>query len=117
MLIHPRRTAVAELAEADVVIDHGRHRLIDACPSDDDRRIGFARRIRARAGQGENSVEASGFSGQRDSIWSTEEVADARHISTAKRMKEDGHSAKDIAKYLGVSRATAYRYLNEDSAA
>jgi AcrR family transcriptional regulator len=26
-------------------------------------------------------------------------------------MKADGHTGKDIAKYLGVSRATVYRYL------
>jgi AcrR family transcriptional regulator len=32
-------------------------------------------------------------------------------------MKADGHTAKDIAKYLGVSRATLYRYFAEDSAA
>ena len=38
-------------------------------------------------------------------------VADAEHIATAKRMKADGHTAKQIAKYLGVSRATLYRYL------
>jgi DNA invertase Pin-like site-specific DNA recombinase len=38
-------------------------------------------------------------------------VADTEHISTAKRMKSDGHTGKDIAKYLGVSRATLYRYL------
>ncbi len=38
-------------------------------------------------------------------------VADAEHISTAKRMKADGHTGKAIAKYLGVSRATLYRYL------
>jgi DNA invertase Pin-like site-specific DNA recombinase len=38
-------------------------------------------------------------------------VANAEHVSTAKRMKNDGHTAKDIAKYLGVSRATLYRYL------
>jgi DNA invertase Pin-like site-specific DNA recombinase len=40
-------------------------------------------------------------------------VADAEHISAAKRMKTDGHTAKDIAKYLGVSRATLYRYLSK----
>ena len=40
-------------------------------------------------------------------------VADAEHIATAKRMKADGHTGKDIAKYLGVSRATLYRYLAE----
>jgi DNA invertase Pin-like site-specific DNA recombinase len=28
-------------------------------------------------------------------------VADADHIATAKRMKADGHTGKDIAKYLG----------------
>jgi DNA invertase Pin-like site-specific DNA recombinase len=44
-------------------------------------------------------------------------VKDAEHISTAKRMRLDGFTAKDIAKYLGVSRATLYRYLSEHSAA
>jgi len=29
----------------------------------------------------------------------------------SKQMKADGHTGKDIAKYLGVSRATLYRYL------
>jgi DNA invertase Pin-like site-specific DNA recombinase len=38
-------------------------------------------------------------------------VDDSEHIATAKRMKNDGHTARDIAKYLGVSRATLYRYL------
>jgi AcrR family transcriptional regulator len=28
-------------------------------------------------------------------------------------MKADGHTGKDIAKYLGVSRATLYRYFGE----
>ena len=41
-------------------------------------------------------------------------VADTEHIATAKRMKADGHTGKDIAKYLGVSRATLYRYLGDD---
>lgn len=41
-------------------------------------------------------------------------VADAEHIVTARRMKADGHTGKDIAKYLGVSRATLYRYLGEE---
>jgi DNA invertase Pin-like site-specific DNA recombinase len=44
-------------------------------------------------------------------------VANAEHVSTAKRMKTDGHTANDIAKYLGVSRATLYRYLADDAAA
>jgi DNA invertase Pin-like site-specific DNA recombinase len=43
-------------------------------------------------------------------------VADAEHIATAKRMKADGHTGKDIAKYLGVSRATLYRYLARGAA-
>ena len=38
-------------------------------------------------------------------------VFNTQHVSTAKRMKTDGHTGKDIAKYLGVSRATLYRYL------
>lgn len=44
-------------------------------------------------------------------------VPDLSHIATARRMKDDGHTARDIAKYLGVSRATLYRYLAEDAAA
>jgi DNA invertase Pin-like site-specific DNA recombinase len=40
-------------------------------------------------------------------------VDDSEHISTARRMKDDGHTGKDVAKYLGVSRATLYRYLDE----
>ena len=44
-------------------------------------------------------------------------VNDADHIATAKRMKADGHTGRDIAKFLGVSRATLYRYLDEDRAA
>jgi DNA invertase Pin-like site-specific DNA recombinase len=38
-------------------------------------------------------------------------VKGREHIITATRMKADGHTAKDVAKYLGVSRATLYRYL------
>ena len=32
-------------------------------------------------------------------------------------MRADGHTGNDIAKYLGVRRATLYRYLAEDCAA
>ena len=44
-------------------------------------------------------------------------VKDAEHIATARRMRSDGFTAKDIAKYLGVSRATLYRYVSEHGAA
>jgi DNA invertase Pin-like site-specific DNA recombinase len=44
-------------------------------------------------------------------------VDDAEHIATAKRMKADGHTGKAIARYLGMSRPTLYRYLTEDNAA
>ena len=43
-------------------------------------------------------------------------VDDAEHIATAKRMKADGHTGRDIAKFLGVGRATLYRYLADDAA-
>jgi hypothetical protein len=36
----------------------------------------------------------------------------ASHIATAKQMKDDGYKAREIAKYLGVSRATLYRYFD-----
>ena len=42
-------------------------------------------------------------------------VPGQNHIATARRMKDDGHTAKDIAKYLGVSRATLYRYLTDEA--
>jgi Helix-turn-helix domain of resolvase len=42
-------------------------------------------------------------------------VDNANSIATAKRMKVDGHTGRDIAKYLGVSRATLYRYLDDES--
>lgn len=43
-------------------------------------------------------------------------VADPSHIATARRMKDDGHTARDVAKYLGVSRGTLYRYLADEVA-
>jgi len=43
-------------------------------------------------------------------------VNDGSQVATAKRMKADGHTSKDIAKYLGVSRATLYRYLADEAA-
>jgi DNA invertase Pin-like site-specific DNA recombinase len=43
-------------------------------------------------------------------------VAHPSHMATARRMKDDGHVAKDIAQYLGVSRATLYRYLADEAA-
>ena len=43
---------------------------------------------------------------QRHQVRRPGKVDDAEHIATAKRMKADGHTGKDIAKYLGVSRAT-----------
>ena len=35
----------------------------------------------------------------------------------ARQLREKGIAATDIAKMLGVSRATVYRYLGEDAAA
>ena len=40
-------------------------------------------------------------------------VDDCVQIATAKKMRADGHTSRDIAKYLGVSRATLYRYFTE----
>jgi DNA invertase Pin-like site-specific DNA recombinase len=58
--------------------------------------------------------EASRSSGVR--FGRPKKVGDANHVATARRMKLDGHTAKDIAKYLGVSRATLYRYLMDEPA-
>ncbi|OBB80306.1 hypothetical protein A5760_19665 [Mycobacterium colombiense] len=43
-------------------------------------------------------------------------IREIQDLATAKRMKLDGHTGKAIAKYLGVSRATVYRYLADASA-
>lgn len=52
------------------------------------------------------------FVGPRFGMWRPKPSASA----TARRMKADGHTMRDIARYLGVSRATLYRYLAEEAA-
>jgi DNA invertase Pin-like site-specific DNA recombinase len=42
---------------------------------------------------------------------------DDADAAKARQLREKGIAASDIAKMLGVSRATAYRYLTEDGAA
>jgi DNA invertase Pin-like site-specific DNA recombinase len=42
-------------------------------------------------------------------------VTDPDHLATAQRMKAGGHTARDIAKFLGVGRATVYRYFSESA--
>ena len=42
---------------------------------------------------------------------------DDADAAKARQLREKGITATDIAKMLGVSRATAYRYLTEDGAA
>nr|WP_308214403.1 helix-turn-helix domain-containing protein [Mycolicibacterium diernhoferi] len=49
------------------------------------------------------------MSGARHQVRAPQAVSDVDHISTARRLETDGHTARDIAKYLGVSRATLYR--------
>lgn len=39
-------------------------------------------------------------------------VQNSKDVATAIRMRDDGHTARDIAKFLGVSRATLYRYFS-----
>ncbi|ORJ58142.1 DNA invertase [Mycobacterium simiae] len=63
--------------------------------------------IRERTALKRNASRANGTKFGRP-----RKVGDVEHIATAKRMKMDGHTGKDIAKYLGVSRATLYRYLD-----
>jgi DNA invertase Pin-like site-specific DNA recombinase len=58
--------------------------------------------------------EASRFNGTK--FGRPRKVDDSTHITTAMRMRADGHTARDIAKYLGVSRATLYRYLADNVA-
>lgn len=43
-------------------------------------------------------------------------VDDAQRIEKARKMKADGYTGKFIAECLGVSRATLYRYINEEGA-
>ena len=66
--------------------------------------------------QGAHGVEAAGFSRERHQVRAAQEGKDGNNIATARRMKADGHTARDIAKYFGVSRATLYRYLVDEPA-
>jgi DNA invertase Pin-like site-specific DNA recombinase len=75
------------------------------------RHLGWA--IRQRA----HRAEAGSLRNNGTRFGRPRKVDDAEHIATAKRMKADGHTGRDIAKYLGVSRATLYRYLSQDDAA
>jgi Helix-turn-helix domain of resolvase len=52
----------------------------------------------------------------RDQVWAARKVDDNEHIATARRMKVDGHTGKAINKYLGVGRATLYRYMADGAA-
>jgi hypothetical protein len=58
-------------------------------------------------------LEPDHLSGQWHQVRASSKVDDTEHIATAKRMKADSHTSKDIAKYLEVSRPTLYRYLGE----
>ena len=42
---------------------------------------------------------------------------DDADAAKARQLRQKGIAATDVAQMLGVSRATAYRYLNEDSTA
>jgi DNA invertase Pin-like site-specific DNA recombinase len=67
--------------------------------------------IKERTALKRNASRASGTTFGRP-----RKVPDAAHIAIARRMRQDGHTAKDLAKYLGVSRATLYRYLADEVA-
>jgi DNA invertase Pin-like site-specific DNA recombinase len=74
-----------------------------------------ARRTVARHGLDRSKRATSRASGTK--FGAPSKVDDLGHIATATRMKADGHTARHMAKYLGVSRATLYRYLKADDAA
>jgi DNA invertase Pin-like site-specific DNA recombinase len=62
--------------------------------------------IKERTGLKRTNAQANGTRFGRP-----RKVTDSGHLATARRMKQDGHTARDIAKFLGVGRATVYRYL------
>ena len=53
------------------------------------------------------------FVGPRFGMWRPTQCVRHGQADEGRR----SHTMRDIAKYLGVSRATLYRYLTEDSAA
>jgi DNA invertase Pin-like site-specific DNA recombinase len=44
-------------------------------------------------------------------------VVCVEHIVTPKKMKADGHTGKDIARFLGVSRVTLSRHVSQTDTA
>jgi hypothetical protein len=44
-------------------------------------------------------------------------IDDTEHIATARRMKADRHTGKDIAKHLGLVARRFERYFNDDATA
>ena len=69
--------------------------LITAALCSDFEQIGAGGRLSRNAGHGQDGP------GNKGRIIDHRKVADAEHIATAKRMKADGHTGKNIAKYLG----------------
>jgi DNA invertase Pin-like site-specific DNA recombinase len=65
----------------------------------------------AAVGHGQAAAAANGRKGGRP-----RKVDDA-DAAKARQLREKGITATDIAKMLGVSRATVYRYLSDDTAA
>ena len=71
---------------------------------------------RARAGVRSQPPSRGTFRAYGTKFGRPRKVDDSELIATARRMKADGHTARDVAKYLGVSRATLYRYLADEAA-
>lgn len=52
------------------------------------------------------------FGGERSTIYKRSAAEKAKMVNTALR-KLNGHNATEIARELGVSRATVYRYIKQ----
>ena len=64
----------------------------------------------------EHRTQASDVPGQRHQIRAAEESRRPESHRDREADAVDGHTARDVAKYLGVSRATLYRYLVDEAA-
>ena len=114
---HPADRQGVDRPGRDAGFHYGRHRLVHPRRSHDVGILGVIGEYERELVKERTAVKRASSRANGTKFGRPRKVDDTEHIATAKRMKADGHTGRDIAKYLGVSRATLYRYLDDSGAA